>query len=135
MTFERGEVHLRIKFSFAATSMLLSVLKELPGLSAEATVANAIPNDDQADGDGEDEGGDGIDLRSDAAAEAAPDLEGERKKVTAISSIESVKIRRPAAMRESLRFGSVTRQNVCHGVAPRSSEASSARVWRTSRRA
>ena len=48
-----------------------------------------------------------------------------RKKVTAISSIERVKISRPAAMRESLRFGRVIRQNVCQGVAPRSSEASS----------
>ena len=48
-----------------------------------------------------------------------------RKNVTAISSIESVKMSRPAAMSESFRLGSVTRQNVCHGVAPRSSEASS----------
>jgi len=32
--------------------------------------------------------------------------------VTAISSMESVKMRRPAAIRESFRFGSVTRQKV-----------------------
>src|SRR5712691_5066383 len=63
IAFGRGEVHLRIKFSFAATSILLSFLKELPGLGAEATGAHAIPNDHQADGDGEDERGDGVDLR------------------------------------------------------------------------
>ena len=48
-----------------------------------------------------------------------------RKKVTAISSIERVNINRPAATSESFRFGSVMRQNVCQGVAPRSREASS----------
>src|SRR5713226_6974997 len=48
-----------------------------------------------------------------------------RKKVTAISSMESVKINRPEAIRESLRLGRVTSQKVRHGVAPRSSEASS----------
>src|SRR5438309_4672763 len=48
-----------------------------------------------------------------------------RKNVTAISSIESVKMSSPAAINESLRLGRVMRQNVCQGVAPRSSEASS----------
>src|SRR5216683_1565856 len=48
-----------------------------------------------------------------------------RKKVTAISSMESVKMSRAAAISESLRFGSVMRQKVCQGVAPRSREASS----------
>ena len=35
-----------------------------------------------------------------------------RKKLTAISSSERVKINRAAAMRETRRFGSVMRQNV-----------------------
>jgi len=48
-----------------------------------------------------------------------------RKNVTAISSMDSVKISNPAATSDSFRFGSVTRQNVCQGVAPRSREASS----------
>ena len=48
-----------------------------------------------------------------------------RKNVTAISSIESVKMSNAEAISESFRLGRVTRQKVCHGVAPRSSEASS----------
>ncbi len=36
-----------------------------------------------------------------------------RKKLTAISSIDSVKISSAAPMIESLRFGIVMRQNVC----------------------
>ncbi len=39
--------------------------------------------------------------------------------------MESVKISKPEAMSESFRLGRVICQKVCHGVAPRSSEASS----------
>src|ERR1700730_15196188 len=77
IAFERYEVHLRIVYSFAETSILPGFLKKLSGFGPQATGANAIPNDDQADRDGEDEGGDGVDLRSDALAEAAPDFKGE----------------------------------------------------------
>src|ERR1019366_6795379 len=48
-----------------------------------------------------------------------------RKKLTAISSIDNVKISNAAPMIASFRFGSVTRQKVCQYVAPRSSDASS----------
>src|SRR4029077_10142865 len=48
-----------------------------------------------------------------------------KKKLTAISSIESVKISRPAATSDTRRFGSVTRRKVVQWFAPRSSEASS----------
>src|SRR5262249_29689205 len=56
-----------------------------------------------------------------------------RKKVTAISSIERVKIKSAAAMSGSRRLGRVTRQKVRQGEAPRSSDASSCRrssFWR-----
>src|SRR5580700_5527522 len=48
-----------------------------------------------------------------------------RKKLTAISSMESVKISRAAPTIDSFKFGKVTRRNVCQYVAPRSREASS----------
>jgi len=90
-----------------------------------------VPDSDKDDGDDEDESRDRVDFGSDAAAETPQISRGSvlslpiRKKVTAISSMESVKINRPAAIRESLRLGRVTSQKVRHGVAPRSSEASS----------
>ena len=82
--------------------------------------------------DRKDERGDGVDLRRDAAAEASPDFE--RQRIVAADQEkcdgdfvhrerEDQQARRRS--RESFRFGRVTRQNVCHGVAPRSSEASS----------
>src|SRR5208282_5183121 len=43
-----------------------------------AAGAEAIPDDDESDGGGKNQRGDGVDLRSDAAAEAAPDFERER---------------------------------------------------------
>src|SRR5208282_1435031 len=46
-----------------------------------------------------------------------------RKKLTAISSIERVKISSAAPMIDSFKFGTVIRQNVCTYVAPKSSEA------------
>src|ERR1700682_3602749 len=48
-----------------------------------------------------------------------------RKKETAISSMDKVKIKKPAATKESFKLGKVMRQKVRQGVAPRSSEASS----------
>ncbi len=45
--------------------------------------------------------------------------------VTMISSKERPKASRPPATSAVCRFGSVTRRNVVHGVAPRSAEASS----------
>ena len=39
--------------------------------------AEAVPDCDEDDGDGEDQGGDGVDFGSDAAAEAGPDFERE----------------------------------------------------------
>ena len=42
---------------------------------AAARVRRAIPDHDQGDGNGEDQRGDGVDFRSDAAAQAAPDFE------------------------------------------------------------
>src|SRR5580704_4028792 len=44
----------------------------------DAVRAKAIPNDDKHYGDGKNQGGDGIYLRRNAAAEAAPDFKGER---------------------------------------------------------
>src|SRR5258708_7174866 len=46
-------------------------------LRAVGASAETVPDGDQNDGDEEDERGDGVDFRSDAAAEAAPDFERE----------------------------------------------------------
>ena len=48
---------------------------------ADAAHANAIPDDDERNGNGKNQRGDGVDFRRDAAAEAAPDFE--RKRVVA----------------------------------------------------
>src|ERR1700742_3735282 len=44
---------------------------------AEGLRADAIPDDAQRDADGEDQRGDGVDFRCDAATQAAPDFERE----------------------------------------------------------
>jgi hypothetical protein len=54
-------------------SVPLNTKSELLVVGASAEV---VPDGDEDDGDEEDEGGDGVDFRSDTAAEAAPDFEG-----------------------------------------------------------
>src|SRR5579864_4763892 len=51
------------------------MLENIPRLIAEAASAQVIPDNDEADGNGKDQSGDGIDFRGDAAAEAAPDFQ------------------------------------------------------------
>src|SRR5580658_6747957 len=45
---------------------------------ADTSCSYAIPNNDEGDGNGKNQCGNGVDLRSDATAEAAPDFERER---------------------------------------------------------
>src|SRR5712671_4360355 len=54
--------------------VLLESFEKFLSLGAEAAGTHTIPDDDEGDGDGEDQRGDGIDFRGDAAAEAAPDF-------------------------------------------------------------
>jgi hypothetical protein len=53
-------------------------LQEFLGFVADGAGADAEPDEDEDNRAGEDEGGDGVDFGSDAAAEASEDFEGER---------------------------------------------------------
>src|SRR6266478_9543 len=53
---------------------LLGSFEKFLSFGAEAARANAIPDEDEPDGDGKDQSGDSINFRGDAAAEAAPDF-------------------------------------------------------------
>src|SRR6266446_5764563 len=54
---------------------LLRSFEKLLSFGAEAASAHAIPDDDEANGDGKNKCGDSVDFRGDAAAKAAPDFE------------------------------------------------------------
>src|SRR5260370_14388522 len=58
-------------------TVLLRAFEKLVHFLADGTRANAVPDENQNDGDEEDQGGNGVDLRSDAAAKARPDFERE----------------------------------------------------------
>src|SRR6266550_8645685 len=55
--------------------VLLQSFEKFLSIGAEAAGTHAVPDDDEGDGDGKDQRGDGVDLGSDATAEAAPDFE------------------------------------------------------------
>src|SRR5579864_8342347 len=54
---------------------LLGALEKFLRLRADGSGAQAIPDDNQRDGYGENQSGDGVDLRRDAAAQASPDFQ------------------------------------------------------------
>src|SRR5712692_7219510 len=59
------------------TCIPLWAFEKLLRLGTQAAGAHPLPNDNEGDGNSEDQSGDGVDFRSDAAAEAAPDFERE----------------------------------------------------------
>src|SRR5712692_11386422 len=59
------------------TCIPLWAFEKLLRLGTQAAGAHPIPNDNEGDGNSKDQSGDGVDFRSDAAAEAAPDFERE----------------------------------------------------------
>src|ERR1700723_3081094 len=55
-----------------------SLLEKILWLGSDVARADAIPDHDERDGESEDKRRDRVDFRRDAAAEAAPDFEGQR---------------------------------------------------------
>src|SRR6267143_2469071 len=76
----------RSRYSFVETCVLLESFERLPRVSTKAASTDTIPDNDQANRDGKDKSRDGVNFRSDAAAEATPDLE--RKSIVAADKEE-----------------------------------------------
>src|SRR5436309_15901577 len=72
--------------SFVETCALLGSFEKLPRVSTEAASTDTIPDNDQANRDGKDKSRDSVNFRSDAAAQATPDLE--RKSIVAADKEE-----------------------------------------------
>src|SRR6266849_5037955 len=73
-------------YSFVETCAPLGSFEELRRVSTKAASTDTIPDNDQSNRDGKDKSRDSVNFRSDAAAEATPDLE--RKSIVAADKEE-----------------------------------------------